>query len=159
MSDDSKNSDFSEIVHTPEEQAAFDERVDVIRGMMSLTNDEFTAEMEEEKEDISRQGSSGTTSEEYDEIQNRRKHRFHRLLWLGGLLMGFIVALIVVLALWGQQDRDYTADLMGRESAAVEDIAPPVPAATPAEVLPPEVFTYNLRRLWRNRGDPGAPRP
>lgn len=142
MSDDSKNGDFSEIVHTPEEQAAFDERVDVLRGMTSLTNDEFTTEMEEEKEDISRQGSSGTTSEEYDEIQDRRKHRLRRLIWLGGLLMGLIIALIVILALWGQQDRDYTADLMGRESAAVEDIAPPVPAATPAEVLPPEVFTY-----------------
>ncbi len=142
MSDDSKDGDFSEIVHTPEEQAAFDERVDIIRGMMSLTNDEFTAEMEEEKEDISRQGSSRTTSEEYDEIQDRRKHRLRRLIWLGGLLMGLIIALIVILALWGQQDRDYTADLIGRESAAVEDIAPPVPAATPAEVLPPEVFTY-----------------
>ncbi len=141
MSNDSKESDFSEIVHTPEEQAAFDERVDVLRGMMSLTNDEFTAELEAEKEDRSRESSREITSAEYDEIRKRREHRFHRLLWLGGLLMGMIIALIVVLALWGQQDRDYTTDLMGAESAAVDEIAPPVPAATPAEVLPPEVFT------------------
>ncbi|MHB1135736.1 MAG: hypothetical protein ACYCXR_02400 [Coriobacteriia bacterium] len=141
MAEESEGREFSEVVHTPEDQAAFDQRVDVLRGMMSLTNDQFTAELEEDREESDLPITPDTPVGVLNELDDRRIKRRQRLIWLGGLLMGIIIALIVILALWGQQDRDLARDIAGG-SSDVEDVAPPEPAATPAEVLPAEVFTY-----------------
>ncbi|MBN2247167.1 MAG: hypothetical protein JW733_00560 [Coriobacteriia bacterium] len=141
MSQEPEGGEFSEVVHTPEDQAAFDERVGVLRGMLSLTNDQFTAELEEDREERNLPLTPETPISVLDELEERRVKRRQRLIWLGGLLMGIIIALIVILALWGQQDRDLARDITGG-SSDVDEIAPPEPAATPAEVLPPEVFTH-----------------
>ncbi|MDY0341914.1 MAG: hypothetical protein RBS17_11990, partial [Coriobacteriia bacterium] len=67
--------EFSEVVHTPQEQAAFDERVDVLRGMMSLTNDQFTAELEEDREESDLPITPETPIGVLNELEDRRIKR------------------------------------------------------------------------------------
>ncbi|MGB4441778.1 MAG: hypothetical protein WBJ62_06090 [Coriobacteriia bacterium] len=126
--------------HTPEEQAAFEERIDALEGYGELVDDAREAESASERAELQEASSRGTSASELSAIMVR-----HRGRWAVGLLMlalALACAITVAITAFYERGTDLTAGLAGDDSDAIEDIAPPEPAETPQEVLPPEVFTY-----------------
>ncbi len=125
--------------HTPEDQAAFEERIDVLEGYAELVDEARQAEGAAENTGSNGFVSPGTMTDS-DPIKTH-----HRNPWAIGLLMlslALACAITVAVSAFYGRGTDLTAGLMGGDSSAIEDIAPPEPAETPHEVLPPEVFTY-----------------
>jgi hypothetical protein len=126
--------------HTPEEQAAFEERVGALEGYGELVDDARRAEGDSERADIDEARREGANNNEVSSIKAS-----HRTPWAVGLLMlalALACAITVAVTAFYERGTDLTTGLVGGNSDAIEDIAPPEPAETPHDVLPPEVFTY-----------------
>lgn len=124
--------------HSPEEIEAFEDRVETLAGMARLSEASGRADMEalkEERRVLRQQGLS------HGEVEARVAGSVNSLRRNTILFMALVVVLIVALALFYGQGIDITSPLSGGGGMAeAQRIAPPEPASTPAEILPPEVF-------------------
>jgi hypothetical protein len=137
MSPDNAGGDRQHPRPTPEEQAAFDERLETLAGYEELVRASAAAENQELGDRID-EATKRDDRAEVDRLQGLRAALMQRSVLL---VVALIVAMIVALALWatrGSDDTDVTAGL----DDTISEIAPPEPADSPAEVLPAEVFTY-----------------
>lgn len=126
--------------HTPEEQAAFEERLRTVDGFRNLAREAVVAEEIAMDDEMKAAEDAGASHGTLDRMREGHSSRMNALLWTLVLLA---VVLIVLVALWLSRGQDLTADLDGGSfSSAVSDIAPPTPADTPEDVLPAAVFEY-----------------
>ena len=122
----------------PEEVAAFEERVRTIAGYEELVRADAVQEMDDLGEELREAEASGDTARARA-IEARRHGVSARAVTVVLLLLAVLIA---ITALWAAGGDDLSEGLAGEDSStSVEAIAPPEPAAEPADVLPPEVFT------------------
>lgn len=77
-----------------------------------------------------------------DELRRLHRGSSHRLMRLFYALLAVLIALIVAYLLFYANGTDTLTGIDdGALSGEIAEIAPPVPAASPEEVLPPQVFT------------------
>jgi hypothetical protein len=123
---------------TPEEVAAFEEKVRTVVRYEELVRADALQELDDLDEALDEAKATGDDVAAY-RIEERKRSLNARTIAVVALLLA---VLIVAMAVWMTRGDDLIEGSAGGDSASVEAIAPPEPAAEPADVLPPEVFTY-----------------
>jgi hypothetical protein len=125
--------------HTPEEEAAFEARAETIGQYADLMAADFNAERDAARAEYDAAAAGGATAAELHGMGRRSEHR---LLPLFVALIAVIAVLIAAYLLFYDNGTDTLTGIDdGALSSEIAEIAPPVPADTPEEVLPPQVFT------------------
>ncbi len=141
MSDTPSTSDSdadSRVEHTPEEVAAFEARAETVGQYADLMAADMLAERDAAGARIEAATAAGASP---SEILNMNRREGHRLKQIVKALIAVLAILIVAYLLFYRNGTDTLAGIDDAPSSDIAEIAPPEPAATPAEVLPAEVFT------------------
>jgi hypothetical protein len=123
---------------TSEEQAAFEQEMETLGGYTNLVRAQYTASQQEMNAEIKAAEARGASERTIDEIRERRTPWLTRLMLL---VIALVVLMVVAFVLFNSRGVSPTSGLAGGGSAEIARIAPPEPAPTPEQVLPPEVFT------------------
>jgi hypothetical protein len=127
------------VEHTPEEEAAFEARAETIGQYADLMAADLNAQNYAATDEYYAAVGRGATE---DELRELRRRNTRRLMPLAYALLAVLIALIVAYLLFYGNGTDGLTGIDGDAlSSEIAEIAPPVPAATPEEVLPPQVFT------------------
>lgn len=122
---------------TPEEVAAFEEKVDTIVGYGELARADALGQMEEMDETVRAAEARGDVRTAAVVSERKRRLTVTTILFLAVLL----AVAIALMAYFMTRGEDLTGALDdGSSASSVDAVAPPEPAADPADVLPPEVF-------------------
>jgi hypothetical protein len=127
------------VEHTPEEEAAFEARAETVGRFADLMVADLDAQQDAVREEYDAAYERGATAVELHGMRRRNEHRGMQLLTA---VIAVILVLIVAYLLFYGNGTDTLTGIDGDAlSGDIAEIAPPVPAATPEEVLPPQVFT------------------
>ena len=123
---------------TRQERAAFEERMDTLGEYVELLDDAQAGERDRFSDQLAAASGAAAPAGEYGRVFGRGARGLQTI----GLTVVFLVmALVLAYFLFYEQGIDVTSQLLGAASGEVDRIAPPETASTPAQVLPPGVFT------------------